>query len=95
MDLICSFLGKEGFKRDCCIPFKGEACLLYLNVTEDMGLGPERLCSAAEGNKCTAPGSVVHFFHFTSLITLRRKTEGIFFHSVLMLSPEVRRPLSF
>lgn len=45
MDLICSL--------DCCIPFKGEARLRYLNVTEDMGLGPERLCSAAEGNKCT------------------------------------------
>lgn len=65
-------------------------------VTEDMGVGSKRICSAAEGNEW-APGLVVLlyfcFHHVTSLITLRRKTKGILTH--LMPSPEVKRARSF
>lgn len=47
------------------------------DVTEDTGAGSQRICSAAEGNEW-APGFLVLLHHLSSLITLRRKTKGIF-----------------
>lgn len=66
---------------------KREAHALYLNVTEDVGAGSERMCSAAEGRE-------QEFCCGSASITLRRKNKA-FSHRVLATSPEERHPLLF
>lgn len=84
--LICSL--------SCCIPFKGEVCLLYWNVTEDIWVGSERVCSAAEGNEWALVGNsaIVCFHHLPPQPNHLGRGKKTVLHSMLMISLKAWHP---